>query len=94
MLIDQFNTIADNYRRMRVFFLFSNIANRPVSYSSPEMLRFLRDERKALIFDDLSSLKMYDIPLMVQRDNARPRINNEAFLLNEDDVTRVKLIDQ
>ena len=31
---------------------------------------------------------------MVQRENARPRINNEAFLLDEDDVIRVKLVDQ
>jgi len=39
------------------------------------------------------SVKTYDIPLMVQRENARPRINNEAFLLEEDAVTRVKMID-
>ena len=93
MLMDQFNRIADEYRRMRVFFLFSDIANRAVSYSSPEVLRFLRDERRALLFEDLSSVKTYDIPLMVQRENARPRINNEAFLLEEDAVTRVKMID-
>ena len=94
LLMDQFNTIADNYRRMRVFFLFSCIANRPVSYSSPDLLRFLREERKALLFEELGTVKTYDIPLMVQRENARPRINNEAFLLDEDDVIRVKLVDQ
>ena len=79
---------------MRVFFLFSCIANRPVSYSSPDLLRFLREERKALLFEELGTVKTYDIPLMVQRENARPRINNEAFLLDEDDVIRVKLVDQ
>lgn len=93
LLMDQFNTMAEKYWRMKIFFLFSCMENKSISYSSPELLRYLRDKRQALLFDELGSIKPFDISLMVQRANARPRMNNEAFLLSEEEVTRIKLLD-
>ncbi len=92
-LLDKFNTIADRYRRMHIFFLFSSLDNKAVSYSSPELVKFIRDERKALIFDELNLLKFFDISLSQARQHTRPRANNEAFLLMDEDISRIKLID-
>ncbi len=94
LMMDQFNTMADQYRHMKVMFLFTSVANRAISYSSPELLRFVRDEREGLIFDDLGSVKAYDISLADQRENARPRSRQEAFRLSGDDIARVRLLDR
>ena len=67
--------------------------NKTINFSSPDLLRFIREERRALIFEEINQVKAFDISLMVQRSNSRPRSNNEAFLLSEEDVSRIKLID-
>ncbi|MBO4926614.1 MAG: type VII secretion protein EssC [Clostridia bacterium] len=93
LLMDNFNTMAEKYRRMKIFFLFSDVDNKTINFSSPDLLRFIREERRALIFEEINQVKAFDISLMVQRSNSRPRSNNEAFLLSEEDVSRIKLID-
>lgn len=93
LMLDQFNTIADRYRRMKIFFLFSCMENKAISYSSPDLLRFIRDDRKALLFEDINTIRAFDISLMLQRANSRPRMNNEAFLLVDEEITRIKLVD-
>ncbi len=93
LLMDSFNTMAEKYRRMKIFFLFSDIDNKTINFSSPDLLRFIREERRALLFEEINQIKAFDISLMAQRTHSRPRSNNEAFLLLEEDISRIKLID-
>lgn len=91
-LLESFQRIADNYRRMKVFFLFADIANRPIRFSSPELIRFIGEEKQALLFGDLSNVKAFDIPLPVSREFSGQAGLDDAFLMNDDDISRLKLI--
>ena len=91
-LVSSFHQIADDYRRMKVFFLFANIANKPIRYGSPDMLKFISEERKALLFGELSNIKAFDIPLSVTREFSGQAGVDDAFLMNDDDISRIKLI--
>lgn len=92
VLISSFKRIFEEYSRMKVFFLFSNVPNRTIRYNSPELLRIIGEEQKALILCDLVSVKTFEISGAIVRSQGRPIGINEAFLLNREDVSRIKLI--
>lgn len=91
-LMEQFRRIAEDFRRMKVFFLFANVANKPIRYSSPEMLKFIDEEKQALLFGELTNIKAFDIPLTVAREFSGQAGLDDAFLMNEEDINRLKLI--
>lgn len=90
-LMSDYKHIIEDLSRMKVFFLFSNVPNKTVRYNSPELIRMISEDKKALILCDLSKVKTFDIAGSVIRNQGRPIGLNETFLLNGDDATRVKL---
>lgn len=90
-LTDAIKRVADDLFRMKAFLLFSNTPNKTIRYNSPELLKSISDERKGLILCELSEVKTFEIMGSVIRSQRRPLGLNEAFLLNGDDVSRVKL---
>lgn len=91
-LVSSFQRIAEDYRRMKVFFLFADVANKPIRYSSPEMLKFIGEEKKALLFGELSNIKAFDIPLSVSREFSGQAGLDDAFLMDDDDISRIKVL--
>ena len=86
-----FDEISKEYRSWKVLFIVADIDNSTVSYSSHEMLKKIRDERKALIFDSLKEVKMFDIPHVAIKNNNVTLGTSDAFYLNGDDIFRIKL---
>ena len=89
--MQQMRTLLDSRRRYGLFFLFTDVPNRPVRFSSPELLRLLTDEKHSILLGELSAIEFYDVPILVQRANNRAPTKDEAFLFNGDDVVRIKL---
>ncbi|MBR4459054.1 MAG: type VII secretion protein EssC [Clostridia bacterium] len=91
-LMSAFHSIADSYRRMKVFFLFPDVPNRPIRYNAPELLRFIGEEKQALLFGELNSIKAFDIPHAIVRAMSGTAGLDDAFLMQEEEINRVKLI--
>ena len=90
-LLDNYKHIVEDCFRLKAFFLLSDVPNKAVRYSSPDLIRMISDDRNSLILCELSEVKVFDIMGNVIRSQGRPLGLNEAFLLNGDDVSRVKL---
>lgn len=89
--LKMFEDISKSYRECKVLFIISDIDNTTVTYSSAEIIKRIRDERKAIIFDPLKDVKLYDI-----RDIKKiaPLADPfDAFFLDGDTVLRIKLPD-
>ena len=93
-LIRIYGHIAEDLSRMKAFFLFSSVPNKNVRYNSPELIRLISEDRKALLLCELSAVKTFDIMGSVVRNQGRPLGLNEAFLLNGDELSRIKLCTQ
>ena len=86
-------TMADKYRREGVFFLFGGVPNKPVSFSSPDILKLIRDEKHLLVFDEIGSVKITDVSVVTARENNRPLEAGEAFLFWGDELERIRVPD-
>lgn len=91
MLMEQFNNLIEQYRRMKCFFIFSDLPNKPVRFSSPDLLKFISEEKQGVIMCDLNEIQIYDIPLSVMHKHGRSAAPDEGFLIGGDDISRIKM---
>lgn len=91
LLMEQFKSFMDNARKLNVFFMFCEVPNKPTKYTSPELLQYIAEEKQAIIFSDLNTVKAISIDFPTIRENSRPLAPDEAFVMNGDDITRVKM---
>ena len=89
--LHMFEEISKTYRECRVLFIISDIDNATVTYSSAEIIKRIRDERKAIIFDSLKEVKLFDIKDSTIRKISPLADPFDAFFLDGDSILRIKL---
>lgn len=90
-LREKFEEIQSRFKNMKVSFLFTNIENTSISYSSPLPLSMLKEEQHLIFFENLDHLKLFDLDYSVLRENQKKIDKGDAFYLKGEEVFRVKL---
>ncbi len=54
-------------------------------------MNLLRDNKKAFIFENMADIKVYDIPANIQRDNKKALEAGDSYLINGNEVIKVKI---
>ncbi len=85
-----YKNIIGKYKNMKVSIIVSKIENTPVSYGAPEILKNIRDHRQMLFFDDITNLKIFDMPLSVQRKYRKPADKQDAFFIRDQECIKLK----
>lgn len=93
-VMKKFNDISQTYRNLRVMFLFADVENTSSTYSGGDLLKRIRDEKRAIIFDSLKNSKLFDFSLQVIKQKNYPLGRNDAFYLNRDVVRRIKVAEE
>ena len=86
-----FERLSRRYRRMKVFFIFAGIENKAISYSAPEMIRHLKEMQQAIVFENASQIRAFDIGMSEVRANADKLGRNDAFIVSEEHLQRIRL---
>ena len=86
-----YEEIAKMYSVLRVLFVFSCIADATVSFSSPALLKAIKDERRAFIATPLAEHKLYDIGAAAVRQFRGRLEDGQAFFLDGSDVMKVRI---
>lgn len=90
--MNNFIYISQNLRNMKVMFVFADVDN--VSMPSSDLLKRIRDEQKAFLFEPLKNIKLYN-NLSIQMKNRNVLLgHSDAFYMNRDTVLRVKLVEE
>lgn len=80
------------YRTMKIFLLMSNVENANIAFSAPDLLKIIKDNRRYLIFDDVSNIKLCDISISITKKYAKPIELCDAFYVNENELTKLKTV--
>lgn len=91
-LIEQYKKIVKQYKALKICFIFSDVEDVAIAYNSPEIFKLLKENRKGLIFNDLSNHKLFEIPLNIQRDYKKPIEVGDAYVVSNNDISKVKTI--
>ena len=91
-LLEKYKAITTKYKEMKVCIIFSDIDNSAISYSSPEVLRMLKDSRQFMVFEEIDNFKVLDVPLSVTRNYKKPIEVGDGYYFKENDIKKLKTI--
>lgn len=89
-----FDDLSKNYRELGVLFLFADVPDDDVKYSSPEILKRIKAEQKGLVFDIPKNWKFFDSTSQQQKTYSIALGETDAYYLNKDTIHRIKLIEE
>lgn len=84
-----YKNIVGRYRNMRAC-IITFIENANIPYSAPEILKNIRDQRNLMYFDDISNMKLYDVPLSVSRQFKKPIDLGDAYYIKDNECIKLK----
>lgn len=88
--VASFRNIIGKYSDMKIFVLFTNVENANISFSAPELMKVIKDNKRYLIFEDVSNIKICDISLSVTKKYAKPLEFGDAYLIRDTEITKIK----
>lgn len=92
VLLSLYNDIVGKYKALNVCVIFTNFVNATLSYDAPEPLKQIKTNRHMICFDDLDNLKVFDVNYEDIRANRKKLVMGDAFYINDNNVTKLKLI--
>lgn len=90
--LEIYKDIVKKYKNLKSMILFTNVENDSITYSSPEVMKMMKDNYQFVIFEDLSNVKLFDVPLAVSRRFKTPLKDNEAYFLSGNTLRKIKTI--
>lgn len=85
-----YSYIVGKYKNMKVSVMMGGFENKLINYSTPEIMKTLRDDKNLFFFDDLVNLKLFDIPIAYQRQYKKQIETGDCFYLKENDCYKIK----
>lgn len=91
-IVEKFKDMVGKYKNMKICFLYTDIENTLISFSSGEALKKVRETKKVVAFTNIQNLKTVDIPLMAAREFKKELRPNEAYIFNGENIEKVRVI--
>lgn len=90
--VDLVRNIIKNGKNVKVCFICANIDNMAVSFTSSEMMKYIKETKNLLFMDDYANLKILDVNAVIARQQKKPIELGDAFWITEKDIQRVKTV--
>lgn len=90
--LEAFRNIMGRYKNLKSFILLGNYDNASVPYSSPDVIKKVKDLRQFVFFDDLANLKILDVPITTLREFKKPIEQGDAYFIKENEVVKIKTV--
>ena len=87
--IEAYKNIIGRYKNMRVA-IITFIENANIPYSAPEILKNIRDQRHIMFFDDMSNMKIFDVPLAMARNFKKPIETGDGYYIKDNECSKLK----
>ena len=90
--LTKYKNFFSKYKALKVAVIYSNMENASIPYGAPEAIKPLRETHRFLFFDDLSRLKLFDVPVAAVRQYKKSIEAGDCYLTSEDGVTKLKTV--
>lgn len=88
----KFVKITKEYKNLKVSVIFTNVENTNVPYGAPEMLKQIKETKKAIVFEDVSNFKFVEANIKQQKANSKPITLGDAYVCFGGEIEKIKTI--
>lgn len=90
--MNSFTDIVTRFKGMHACIIFTDYPNSSISYDAPEPLRMIKQDQHLVYFDNLDSLKPFDVDYEALKANRKPLGTGDAYYIHENIVTKLKIV--
>ncbi len=90
--MDKYRLIMDRYKSLNVSVIFTDYPNQALPYDSPEPIMMIKREKKLLYMDEISSLKIIDVPYGYMKQYSKRMGQGDAFFIDDERVEKIKIV--
>lgn len=87
-----YKELVSTYRAMKICVIYTDLEDANVAFNSPEVLKLIKDNRRILYLNRLSSMKFIDVPLAVSRKFRKDLGENEAYWIAGEEIGKIKFV--
>lgn len=91
-LSGKFNDMVSRFKGMNVAFIFTDFSNSFLPFDAPEPIRMIKSEQHIIFFDDLDTLKPFEVPYEEIRANKKRLETGDAYYIRDNVVTKIKMV--
>lgn len=84
-----YKNIVGRYKNMKAC-IVALVENQNIPYSAPEILKNIRDQRNFMYFDDMSNMKIFDVPLAMSRAFKKPIELGDGYYIKDNECVKLK----
>lgn len=92
IILETYKEIVKKYKNLKSLVLFTNIENETIAYSSPEVLKMMKDNYQFIMFEDLNAVKLFDCPMSLLKKFKNPIKDYEAYFLSGSELKKIKTV--
>lgn len=86
-----YKNIIGRYKDMKVCMLCF-IENANISYSAPDIVKDIRDRRSLMYFDDMSNMKLFDVPLAMAKRFKKAIEFGDGYYIRDNECVKLKTV--
>lgn len=90
--MNAYRNITGKYKNMNVCVLVGDFENANIPYAAPEIYKKLKEAKQLFFFDDLSSLKIMDLPLSVLKQYKKQVDTGDCYLIRDSECRKIKTV--
>lgn len=90
--MNAYRNITGKYKNMNVCVLVGDFENANVPYAAPEIYKKLKETKQLFFFDNLSSLKIMDLPLSVLKQYKKQVDTGDCYLIRDSECRKIKTV--
>ena len=90
--LNSLRNITGKYKNMNVCMIVGNYENKNIPYAANEFVKKIKEDRHLLFFDNLSSLKIFDVPLAISRNFKKPISLGDCYYTRDNECIKIKSI--
>ena len=91
-LYAKFVKITKEYKNLKVAVLFCSVENTPVGITAPDMLKQIKEAKQAIIFEDLTNIRIFDVGLKYQKLYPKPITIGDGYFLSGNEIEKLKTV--
>ena len=90
--MDKYRLIMDRFKNLNVSVIFTDYPNQALPYDAPEPITMIKREKKLIYLDELSNLKVFDVPYGYIKEYRKRMGQGDAFFIDDDRVEKIKVV--
>lgn len=88
-LMKRYSKISEYGSELKILFVFAD-ADDVSSVGSPEIMKHIKETRKAVVFSEIRSFKLFDVTGQQLRMNSKNLDDTSAYYINENEFSRIR----